>query len=141
MHIGAAGLPQGRAQTIGAQMFFPISSWFPAFAATLLIEAPIVGLLFRGVAQNLGALAVVFVFANLATHLALWYVATQILMPGSLEYLLAGEGWAIGGEALLFWAAIPGLSPRRALLAAVAANLASFALGLAVQSVWPDILA
>jgi hypothetical protein len=115
-------------------MYFPISDWLPAFVLTLAIEAPIIGFAFRRVADNRVGAAIVFVFANLATHLAIWYVLTQLLQPGSLEFFLAAEIWAIAGEALLFWAAIPRLSARRAAAAAVIANGVSSALGLALAS-------
>lgn len=110
-------------------MFFPISTWLPAFAVTLAIEAPIVGLVLRP-AQSFVALAVVFLFGNLATHLAIWYLGTQLLMPGSVEFTVAAESWAIAGETLLFWAALPGVTARRAFVAAGSANVASFVVGL-----------
>jgi hypothetical protein len=115
-------------------VYFPISDWLPAFLATLAIEAPLIGFAFRRVADKPLAVAVVFVFANLATHLAIWFVATQLIQPGTIEFFLVAETWAIAGEALLFWAAIPGLSARRAATASAVANGASSLLGLVVQS-------
>ena len=116
-------------------MYIPLSAWLPAFVATIAIEAPIIGFAFRRVTDSLVAAVVVFLFANLATHLAIWYVATQFLRPGSPEFFVVAEVWAIAGEALLFWAAIPRLSARRAAIAAVAANGISSALGLAAASI------
>lgn len=121
-------------------MYFPLSAWLPAFVVTLAIEAPIVGFAFRRVADNPLGVAMVFLFGNLATHLAIWYVVTQLLQPGSLEFLLVAEGWATLGEGLLFWAAIPRLSALRAALAAVTANGVSAGLGLVMASAWGGIV-
>lgn len=119
-------------------MFFPISIWFPAFALTVAIEAPVVAVAFRKSGLSLAATGVVFLLGNLATHLGIWYIGTQLVLPGTPQFILASEVWAIAAEALLFWAALPGVSAGRALLAAAAANAASFLLGSFIGSVWPD---
>lgn len=120
-------------------MFFPVSSWFAAFVVTVAVEAPIVVLLLRGVERDLVRLGIFIVFANLATHLAVWYVLTQLLLIGTLEYIAVAEMWAIAAEAVLYWAAIRGLSMRRAVIVAVIANLASFTAGRLIGVVWPEV--
>lgn len=120
-------------------MFFPVSSWFAAFVVTVAVEAPIVVLLLRGVERDLVRLGIFIVFANLATHLAVWYVLTQLLLIGTLEYIAVAETWAIAAEAVLYWAAIRGLSMRRAVIVAVIANLASFTAGRLIGVVWPEV--
>jgi hypothetical protein len=122
-------------------VFFPVSEWFPAFLLTVAVEAPVVGVLLRAVERSLARLAVLFVFANLATHLVVWYVMTQLFLVTTPEYVLASEGWAIAGEALFYVAAIRGLSARRAVGVAVVANLASMVAGRLVFAAWPDLLA
>jgi hypothetical protein len=119
-------------------MFFPVSSWFAAFVLTVAVEAPIVVFLLRGVQRDLVRLAIAIVVANLATHLAVWYVFTQLLFIGTLEYILVAETWAIAAEAILYWAAIGGLAIRRAVAVAVIANLASFTAGRLIGLVWPE---
>jgi hypothetical protein len=121
-------------------VFIPVSDWFPAFLLTLAIEAPLVVLSLRGLEPHLGRLAVLIVTVNLATHLAVWYVFTQAMMPGSVEYVVAAEGWAIGAEALFYRAAIDRLSTRRAIAIAIAANTASFVIGRAVVVLLADLL-
>ena len=79
-------------------MYLPISSWFVAFALTLLVELPVVLAMLRREEPNLARLAVLVVFVNLATHLVVWYVATQLLRVGTIEYVIAAEAWAIGAE-------------------------------------------
>jgi hypothetical protein len=116
-------------------MYFPISAWFLAFVVTLLVEAPIVVALLRRV--DLVRLGIVVTFANLATHLALWYVFTQLLPVGTWQYLLVGEATAVLGEAVVYWAAVRALALRRALAVAVVANVASFAAGRLLVALWP----
>lgn len=119
-------------------MFFPIADWFPAFVVTLAIEAVIVTALLRGY-LDLVRLGVIIVFANLATHLAVWYVVTQLLTVNTPEYLVVAEVSATAAEALIFWAAIRGVSPGRALVVAVVANAASFGVGRFIGRMWPDV--
>jgi hypothetical protein len=121
-------------------MYFPLSEWTPAFLLTLAVEAPIVWALLRRVEPDVVRLAVLFLVVNLATHLCIWYVLTQLFDPGSWTYAFVAEAWAIGAEALFYAAALRGLAPLRALAVAVLANVASFVVGRAVFAVWPDLL-
>ena len=120
-------------------MYFPISDWFPAFLLTLAVEAPIVAFLLRRAEPDLLRLGVLIVFANLATHLVVWYVITQLLLVGTLGYTLVAETWATGAEAVFFKAAIRGLSFRRAIAVAVAANAASWLAGRLIGELWPEL--
>jgi len=120
-------------------MYFPISDWFPAFLLTLAVEAPIVAFLVRRAEPDLLRLGVLIVFANLATHLVVWYVITQLLLVGTLGYTLVAETWATAAEAVFYKAAIRGLSVRRAIAVAVAANAASWAVGRLMGGLWPDL--
>jgi hypothetical protein len=126
--------------TGGKALFIPVTDWFPAFLLTLAVEAPLVVLLLRRLEPHLGRLAVLVVTVNLATHLAVWYVFTQRLLPGTVAYVLVAEGWAIGAEALFYWAAVHGLSARRAIAIAAVANATSFLVGRAVAALAPDLL-
>ena len=122
-------------------MFFPVSEWFPAFVLTLAVEAPIVAVLLRSTGEEPLRVAVLCVVANLATHLVVWYVLTDLLVVGSVEYVAVAEGWAIAAEAILYAAAFREISARRAVTVAVAANLASFVAGRVLIGFWPDLLA
>lgn len=122
------------------RMFFPIEEWFPAFVLTVLVEGVVVLYGFRDAGVALLRLALLILFANLATHPAVWFVFTQLFLVGTVAYLVAAEGWAIGMEALFYWAVLPGLSPRRVIAVAVAANAASFAIGRAINAWLPDLL-
>lgn len=116
-------------------MYVPISSWFAAFALTLVVEVPLVLAMLRRQEPNVARLAVLVVFVNLATHLVVWYVATQLLRVGTVEYVVAAEAWAILAEAVFYVAAIRGLPLARAVLASGVANLASFLVGRVVEGI------
>jgi hypothetical protein len=120
-------------------MFFPISDWFAAFVITLAVELPLVAFLLRRIESDVLRLGILIVFANLATHLAVWYVFTQLLLLGTPGYTLAAETWAIAAEAVFYWAAIRGLSARRAFAIAVVANVSSFVAGRVVGVLWPEL--
>jgi hypothetical protein len=134
------GAPRPRARIEG-QMFFPIAEWFPAFALTILIETPVVFVLARRAEPVIPRLLILILAINLATHLAVWYVITQLFLVGTTTFVIAAEGWAIAAEALFYLAAIGGLGPRRSVLIAVTANAASFLAGRLVGAVQPGLLA
>lgn len=116
-------------------MYLPISSWFVAFALTLLVEVPVVLAMLRHHEPSLARLAVLVVFVNLATHLVVWYVATQLFRVGTIEYVLVAEAWAIGAEAVFYTAAIRDLSFARSVVVAATANLASFLVGRLIEGI------
>jgi hypothetical protein len=120
-------------------MYFPVSDWFAAFLLTLAVEAPIVVLLVRRAEPDVLRLGILIVFANLATHLVVWYVLTQLLLVGTLGYILVAESWATAAEAVYYKAAIRGLSTQRAIGVAFAANAASWLAGRLIGIVWPDL--
>jgi hypothetical protein len=120
-------------------MYFPISEWFAAFVITLAVEAPLVALLVRRVESDLVRLGILIVFANLATHLAVWYVFTQLFLIGTPAYTLIAESWAIAAEAVFYWAAIRNLSVRRAITVSLVANVSSFVVGRLTVALWPDL--
>ena len=121
-------------------MYFPISDWLPAFLLTLAVEAPIVAIILRRFEPDLIRLGILVLFANLATHLAVWYVITQLLLVDTWPYLLVAETWAIAAEAVLYWAAIRGLRPTSSIGVALIVNLASFAAGRTLVAIWPHAI-
>jgi hypothetical protein len=120
-------------------VFFPVSGWFAAFVLTLAIELPIAAWLLRRVEPDVARRVVLIVFANLATHVAVWYVFSQLFLIGTIEYVVAAEAWAIGAEAVFFMAAFRGLDTRRALAVAVVANGISFVMGRVIGGIWPEL--
>lgn len=120
-------------------MYFPASGWFAAFVLTLAIEVPVAAGFLRRTEPNPVRLAFLVVFANLSTHPLVWYVFTQLFLVGTLEYVLAAETWAVAAEAVFYAAAIRGLSARRVIAVAVAANAASFLMGRLIGQLWPEL--
>ena len=120
-------------------MYIPVDVWFRAFLLTVAVEAPIVALLLRRWEPSWPRLLALIFFANLASHPAVWFVFTELLVIGTPGYLMVAEGWAIGCEALFYWAAFRGLPVRRAIVVSLVANAASFAVGLLVAAVWPEL--
>ena len=120
-------------------MFIPVEVWFRAFLLTALVEAPIVALVLRRWEPSRPRLVVLVVFANLASHPAVWFVFSQLLLIGTTEYLLAAEGWAIGCEALFYWVAVRGVPVRWAIVASLVANAVSFLIGQLVFMLWPAL--
>jgi len=120
-------------------MFFPVADWFAAFALTLAVELPVAVLLLRRVASDLPRMVVLVVTANLATHLAVWYVFTQLFLVGTPAFVLAAEGWAVVAEAVVFLAAFRGLTWQWAVTTAFVANGASFVVGRLVGQFLPEL--
>jgi hypothetical protein len=120
-------------------MYFPASGWFAAFVLTLAIEVPVVVGFLRRAEPGRVRLGFLVVFANLSTHPLVWYVFTQLFLVGTLEYVVAAETWAIAAEAVFYAAAIRGLSARRVIAVAVAANATSFLMGRLIGQLWPEL--
>ncbi len=120
-------------------MFFPVSGWFAAFVLTLAVEVPIVAWLLRRAEPVLWRRVALAVFANLVTHPAVWYVFSQLFVVGTVEYTLAAEAWAIAAEAVFYAVVIRGLGVPRAVVVAVVANGASFAVGRIIDGIRPEL--
>jgi hypothetical protein len=121
-------------------VFFPIEEWFPAFVLTVLVEGVVVVAGFRDAGVRLPRLILILLFANLATHQAVWFVYTQLFLVGTVAYVVASEVWAAAAEAVFYWAVLPGVSVRRVIAVSVVANAASFLVGQAVRALFPDLL-
>ena len=120
-------------------MFFPAGDWFAAFLLTLAVEVPIGVFLLRRPEPNAARAAAIVVFANLVSHPMVWFVWTQVFLIGTAENVIAVETWAIAIEALFYAVVVRGLGPGRAVLIAVVANAASFAVGRVVAQLWPEV--
>lgn len=119
-------------------MYLPVHAWLLAFLITVAVEVPLVALLLRGRDPGRWRLLMLVLFANLATHPAVWFVFPQLLYVGTPEFLLASELWAVAAEALFYGVAIPGVSPSRAATTSIVANAASFIVGIVVTELWPQ---
>jgi hypothetical protein len=120
-------------------MFIPVDLWFRAFLLTLAVEVPVAATFLVRWEPSRSRLVVLVVFANLASHPAVWFVFTQLLLLGTPTYVLVAEGWAIACEAVFYLAVFRGLPWRWAIGISVAANVASFLVGRLVVAVWPGL--
>lgn len=109
--------------------------WLIAFGATLLLEAPIVLWLLRGVEKSLSRRVVLLIAANLATHPLVWFFFRELPLR-RLDRLLLSEAWAFLAEGLLYGLlATGGARPRlrrslvRGALVSLLANGFSWGLG------------
>ena len=106
-----------------------MSPCLAALLLTLAVEVPVVTLVYlRPGRQALRAL-VLAVVVNLVTNPFLCVVLRR-WMPTWDSAVMLGEGVAVVGEALAYWAVLRPRSAGRALLASGLANLLSFAIGL-----------
>jgi len=120
-------------------MYIPVDIWFRAFLLTVAVETPIALLLLRRWEPGWPRLLALISFANLASHPAVWFVFSQLLLLGTWQYVVVVEGWAIGIEALFYWVTIRGLPARQAVVVALVANLASFCAGRLLVALSPDL--
>jgi hypothetical protein len=105
-----------------------VHSWLFAFCLTLAVETPIVYAFYRRVERPIRLLGLIL-FANLATHPAVWFIFPRLPLPYARQ-VFASEVWAFGLEIIFYHLAFPG-SLRRAALAAITANAASLIAGYA----------
>ena len=120
-------------------MFIPADVWFRAFLLTVAVEAPVVIRLLGRWEPSRPRLLALVVFANLSSHLVLWFVLTQPFLIGTLQYVAIAEAWAVGCEAAFWFVAMRGIPLRWAIIASVVANAASFVVGRVVVAIWPDL--
>jgi len=120
-------------------VFFSASGWLAAFLLTLAVELPVAAFLLRRAEPDRLRLALLIVYANLATHPLVWFVLSQFALVGTATYVLLAESWAIAAEALFYWITLRGLPARRALAVSLAANASSFLVGQLVGNMWPEL--
>lgn len=109
-------------------MFTP-TAWLQAFAATAIIEIPIVVALTRGTEPSAPRRAALAFFAQLVTHPLVWFVFPAIVgLRGGTATMLS-ELWAWGVEAAFYALTLRGISPTRAVAVSALANGASVLVG------------
>jgi hypothetical protein len=110
-----------------------VSVWLRAFAWTLLLEVPLVLWLTRDSTMRVTRRGAIAIFANLATHPAVWFVFPKLCLDGG-TLLVVQESWAVIVEWLVYFTVIPSLTLGRALGVSALANGVSFAIGLLLYS-------
>ncbi|HTB60398.1 MAG TPA: hypothetical protein VLC06_21160 [Polyangia bacterium] len=116
-------------------MTFWVIDWLRAFGLTLVVELPIAAALLSAVEPRLGRRLAVIALANLATHPLVWFLFPGLAL-GHGARLALSETWAFLVELAIYLLVWPALRLRRAALTSLAANGASFAVGLACARLW-----
>jgi hypothetical protein len=120
-------------------VYLPVHAWLAAFLITVAVEVPLVAPLLRGRDPGGWRLVALVVFANLATHPAVWFIFPQLVLVGTLPFTVVAELWAVAAEAVFYGVAVRGVTPARAIGTSVAANVASFVVGLLIAELWPQL--
>jgi len=114
---------------VDGKVIFWIVDWLRAFGLTVLIELAVTMPLLRRVEPRAGRRFAVVVMANLMTHPLVWFLFPGLSVP-NLTRTVISEVWAVVGETFAYAVIWPGLRVHRAALVSLAANGASFAVGL-----------
>jgi len=106
-----------------------LAEWLRAFAVTEGVEIPVVIVATRVLGLAAWRRAAIAFFASLATHPIVWFVIPELGL-GETARIGLSEVWAVVAEAILYAVALDGIGWRRASLASLVANSASFGIGL-----------
>lgn len=109
-----------------------VAAWFKAFLITVAVELLVAWPLLRREEPSGGRRAGLIVFAQLASHPAVWFIFPELRIQWASVILLA-ETWAVLSETAFYALAFRELSPRRAFGVAALANGASYGLGLLLR--------
>ena len=104
--------------------------WLRGFALTLAVEELVAFPLLRPVEPSKARRALAVLLVNLATHPLVWFFFSHLGWPRT-RMLWAAEAWAFGFEIIGYRVIFTRASWWRAAVVSVAANLASFLIGLA----------
>ncbi len=103
--------------------------WLRGFALTLAVEESIAVPLLRPVERSKVRRAMAVLLVNLATHPVVWFFFSHLGWPRA-QMLWAAEAWAFGFEIIGYRVVFPRATWWRATVVSVAANLASFLIGI-----------
>jgi hypothetical protein len=110
-----------------------ITLWFKAFLLTVLVETPLAAALLRPAEPRLPRRVALVLFANLASHPAVWFIFPALGLP-YLPMLVLAEAWAVLSEALFYRLVFEKTDAVEALGISALANGASFGIGLLVRA-------
>lgn len=117
-------------------MVFPL--WIRAFAFTLVVEVPLFVLVAKwgrspSVRAPLFRIALAGAAGTVLTHPMLWFVWPRVV-SNYTAYIASGELMVAAIETVTFYGIARPISLKRAGLASLVANGASFGLGMLVQA-------
>ncbi len=107
--------------------------WFKAFLLTGLVEVPLAATLLRPAEPRLGRRIALVLFANVASHPAVWFIFPALGLPYTPTLILA-EAWAVLSEALFYRLVFEKADAVEVFGVSALANGASFGIGLLVRA-------
>jgi hypothetical protein len=114
-----------------------VALWARAFTLTVGLELLIATwFLPRDATRSRRVGAVVF--ANVASHPAVWFVFPELFARWEVALVLS-ELWALGSEVLIYKLVFPTLEWRKALAASALANGGSLLLGLILRALGVEL--
>ncbi len=106
-----------------------------ALGVTLVLELPVVMLLFRSQWKRLALSCLV---ATAMTHWLMHFIV-PLITSSYLSYLIVGESFATFGEGLAYGVAAEPTNFIRGLMASALANGLSYGVGLFVSPLWQSL--
>lgn len=110
-----------------------VTLWLKAFLLTVLVETPLAAALLRRAEPRLGRRVALVIFANVASHPAVWFIFPALGMPYTPMLVLA-EAWAVLSEAVFYRLVFEKTDAVEAFGISALANGASFGIGLLVHA-------
>ncbi|MBS1120287.1 MAG: putative rane protein [Deltaproteobacteria bacterium] len=110
-----------------------VGAWLEAFVLTYVIEAAIALPMLRAADPSLARRAALCWFAQLVTHPAVWFIIPRLGLSDPVTVVVA-EIWALVLEGVFYALVFPSAGLRRAILVSIAANAASFSVGMALRA-------
>ena len=108
--------------------------WLRGFALTLAVEEAVAVPLLASVEPSKLRRAMAVLIVNLATHPLVWFFFTHLGWSRA-AVIGSAEGWAFGFEIVAYRVIFWNATWQRCAVVSVAANLASYALGI-VANAW-----
>ena len=110
-----------------------VTLWFKAFLVTVLVETPLAVTLLRRAEPRLWRRIALVLFANVASHPAVWFIFPELGLP-FIPMLVLAEAWAVLSEALLYRLVFEKTDAVEAFGISALANGASFGIGLLLRA-------
>jgi hypothetical protein len=107
--------------------------WLRAFVLTVAVEGAVAVPMLREVEPRLWRRAAVVLFANLASHPAVWFVFPALGAPYTVTTWLS-EAWAFAVEAAIFVLVFPDAARTRLVGVSLIANGTSWGAGLLMRT-------
>ena len=110
-----------------------ITLWFKAFLLTVIVETPLAATLLRPAEPRLARRIALVLFANVASHPAVWFIFPALGLP-YIPTLVLAEAWTVPSEALFYRLVFEKTTAVEASGISALANGASLGIGLLIRA-------